>query len=206
MPRNFRKKSNLKDLRQDVKELQKASAANKGIKDTERALSVSSSTAWLHTCFDTAQGTDLSNREGMSIIGRSVNIRGMLTREDSDQNIIRLLAVQFESYEDAAADAVLQYVAGSLSDQRVALYSPYKVNGDCKYRILLDKTWSLPNIITEKVFNESFRVPKSHNVMKYTQDLTQVALTNVIVFYAVSDSAAILHPTIHCTIRERFDK
>lgn len=199
-------KSKLNSLVKDVRELKKESAANKGILDVTNASTVSTSTSWIHTCFQTNQGAELDEREGMSIVAHSVNLRAILGRGDTDQNIIRLLCIQFESYADATIGEALQYVSPTTSFPRQALYSPYKVDGDCKYKILFDKTYSLPNIISEKVINETVRIPKSSNIMKYTSTSSQVPQSNTVLWYAVSDSQVVVHPTIDFHCRERFSK
>lgn len=196
----------LSSLVKDVRELKKESAANKGIIDVGNSNTVSTSTSWLHTCFQCAQGTELDDREGNSIVAHSVNFRGLLGRGDSDQNIIRLICIQFESYADATIGEALQYVTPGTLLPRQALYSPYKVNGDCKYKILFDKTYSLPNIISEKVINETVRIPKSSNIMKYTAGTSQVPQSNTVLWYAVSDSSHVVHPQIDFHVRERFSK
>lgn len=203
--KRFSKRS-LSSLVKDVRELKKESAANKGIIDVGNSNNISTSTSWLHSCFQCAQGTELDDREGNSIVAHSVNFRGIIGRGDTDQNIVRLLCVQFESYQDATISEVMQYSTPATLLPRQALYSPYKVNGDCKYKVLFDKTYSLPNIISEKVINETVRIPKSSNIMKYTAGTTQVPSTNCVLWYAVSDSQVVIHPQIDFHCRERFSK
>ena len=209
MPRKKTKRfsaNKLSSLAKDVRELKKESAANKGIIDTYNSQNVSTTTSWIHTCFQCAQGTELDDREGNSIVAHSVNFRGIIARGDTDQNIVRLLCIQFESYADATIGEALQYVSPATLLPRQALYSPYKVNGDCKYKVLFDKTYSLPNIISEKVINETVRIPKSSNIMKYTMGATQVPQSNTVLWYAVSDSQLVVHPQIDFHCRERFSK
>lgn len=198
--------SKLSSLVKDVRELKKESSANKGIIDSGNSNNVSTSTGWLHTCFQCAQGTELDDREGNSIVAHSVNFRGIIGRGDTDQNIVRLLCIQFESYADATISEAMQYTTPATLLPRQALYSPYKVNGDCKYKVLFDKTYSLPNIISEKVINETVRIPKSSNIMKYTAGTTQVPQSNTVLWYAVSDSQVVIHPQIDFHVRERFSK
>lgn len=199
-------KSKLSSLAKDVRELKKESAANKGIIDVGNSNTVSTSTSWLHTCFQCAQGAELDNREGNSIVAHSVNFRGIIRRGDSDQNIVRLMCIQFESYADATISEALQYTTPAVLLPRQALYSPYKVNGDCKYKVLFDKTYSIPNFISEKSLNINVKIPKSSNIMKYTATTNQVPQSNTVLWYAVSDSANVLHPGVDFHVRERFSK
>ena len=149
----------------------------------------------------------MENRDGLSIVARSVEIGGMMVREDHT-NKIRLIAVQFESYADASIDNVLQFPNADATYLDKGVYSPYKVGGDCKYRILLDKVMHCDTTQETKNFRFRIRIPKKHDIMKYTQELQQVPQSNPIVIYAVSDSyiTSLAHPGLRMYIRQRFDK
>lgn len=199
----------IKRLEQTVRQLVKSESADKGILDDERNVSVTSSTSFLHTCFLTAAGTGLENRDGLSIVARSVEIGGLMVREDHT-NKIRLLAVQFESYADASIDNVLQYPNGDATYLDRGIYSPYKVGGDCKFRVLLDKVIECDTTKETKKFRYSIKAKdlKGDSIMKYTQELAQVPQSNPIVLYACSDSyyLSAAHPGLRMYIRQRFDK
>jgi len=207
MPRNFRKKSNaLKSLEKDVKMLKREAGADKGILQVRRNSTSSANVSWYHTSYVTEAGTGLENRDGLSISAQSVQIKGLLTREDADGNMIRLMAVQFESYADADIANFLQNPTSEAAYPRQALFTPYKVDGDCKYRVLFDKTYTIPTIKTEVLINENIRIPRKNNIMKYTQELSQNPQTNTVVWYTVSDSLVVTHPSLSVHFRERFSK
>ena len=69
---------------------------------------VSTSTGNLINCFQTEQGDDYDQRNGLAIIAKSIHCNGLVQRMDST-NIVRIMVVQFESSADNSIANFLQY-------------------------------------------------------------------------------------------------
>lgn len=200
-----RKRITLSSLKKDVKMLKKANSQERCVKDDDFITAVSASTGNLINLFETQQGDDYDDRNGLSIIARSFHCNGLVQRMDST-NIVRIMVVQFESSADNSIANFLQYPNSDATFLYRPIYSPFKVNGDCKYKILADKRYKVDTNNEYAVIDFKVDVPKSSNVMKYTSGVSQIPQSNPITIFAVSDSNAINHPLVHMTVRQRFDR
>lgn len=211
--KNFRRKSSgLKNLKKQVKEIKKIVKADRGVIDNEVNISSAYQASYVFGCFTTLQGADNPNRSGDTITAQSISLNGLIRKEASatfgeTTNQVRLLAVQYESYSDAVIDQVLQYDGTLvLGKYYRGVYSPYKVAGDCKYKVLFDKVYRIPTTREFALINEHIKIPKSSQIMKYTATTSQIPRTNCVIIWTVSDSTVANHPTVEMNIRQRFNK
>lgn len=204
-PRNPKIYKSIKQLKKDMKSLKKESKHERSVKDDKFITAVSSSTGNLINLFETAQGNDYENRDGLSIIAKSIHCNGLIQRMDST-NIVRIMVVQFESSADNSIANFLQDPNGDVNFLYQGVYSPYKINGDCKYRVLKDKRYKVDAQNEFAVVDFKVKVPQKTNVMKYTSTGSQIPQSNPITIFAVSDSQAPNHPLVHMTVRQRFTR
>lgn len=203
--RSIRSSKTSKSIKKDVKMLKKALAAERGILDHQLNIGCSASWNNVLNMFQTEQGDNFNNRQGLNIIARTISIKGYIKRLDSS-NRVRLVVVMFESADDNSIANVMQYSGSSATHLNQALYSPYKVDGDCKYTILADKEYSCDANHQFAKVDFSIRIPTKKNIMKYTSTGSALPRTNQICLLAVSDSQVIDHPLLQCNVRQRFTK
>ena len=132
----------LSKLRKDITMLKKKNSHERSVKDDDFVTAVSTSTGNLINCFQTEQGDDYDQRNGLAIIAKSIHCNGLVQRMDST-NIVRIMVVQFESSADNSIANFLQYPNADATYLYRPVYSPFKVNGDCKYKILADKRYKV---------------------------------------------------------------
>lgn len=203
--RKVRSRNKNKSIKKDVKMLKKALEAEKGILDTQLNIGCSASWNNVLNCFQTAQGDNFDNREGLNIIARTISVKGYIERIDTS-NRVRLVFVMFESADDNSIANVMQFSGSALQHLNQALYSPYKVDGDCKYTILADKEYVCDENHKFAKVDFSVRIPTKKNIMKYTATGSAIPRTNQISLLVVSDSQVIDHPMLQCNVRQRFTK
>ena len=199
------KKSTLNKIKKDVKKIKKQLSVDRGLIDTVTTVPISNQSTSVYTPFQTQQGDAANQREGNQIIAKSVHIKGLMKKADST-NIVRLLAAQFDSAADESFSAILQQPYGTVAHESLGIYSPYTVNGDCKFRVLADKTYQCNEDEAFKRIDFTFKIPQKFNVMKYSSDGTSndSPATNSIRIFAVSDSVLASHPELLLQIRQRY--
>lgn len=202
---NKKKKENIGKMKEDIKMLIKKNKQERSVKDNNFITSVSASTGNLLNCFQCAQGDGLGDRNGLSIIAKSIHVNGLIQRIDST-NIVRIMVVQFESSADNSIVNFLENPNGNVTYLYQGVYSPFKVGGDCKYRILADKRYKVPSTEDFAIIDFKVDIPKSSNVMKFTSAADQIPQSNPVTIFAVSDSYVMDHPQVHMTVRQRFDR
>ena len=192
-----------KAQRRSVKILTQQMNANKGTVDMQTNEDVSQYWENMGNLFPTSQGDDYGSRHGSNIIGKSVSIRGLVKRADTT-NRVRIVAVMFESQADNSIANVFQYGTPDINFPNQTLNSPYKINGDCKYKILADKEYVVDANHEYARVRMKFNIPSDRAVMKYTSTGLSTPSTNAITIFAVSDSTVTTHPQVVLNIRHRF--
>ena len=192
-----------KGMRRQLKTLTQQMNANKGTVDLQVNEDVSNFWENMSNLFGTAQGDDYGSRHGSNIIAKSVSIRGLIKKADNT-NRVRLVAVMFESQADNSIANVFQYGSPDVSYPNQTLNSPYKINGDCKYKILADKEYVVDENHEYARVRMKFNIPADRALMKYTSTGLSTPSTNSITIFAVSDSTVTTHPQVVLNIRQRF--
>jgi len=199
------KRSGTKKLKKDVAELKRITRAERGILTEQISTGITSSWNNVKNLYTLAQGDLIDSREGDNIIATTVQFTGNFVKAD-DTNCLRLIVVQFESAADSSIANVLLNDISLVLQPYKAYNSPYRVDGDCKYRILADKKYKLNQDEVMKDIAFKVKIPKSKSTMKYTSSGSAIPQTNLISVLAVSDSLAVSDPVLNLSMRQRYHK
>lgn len=198
-----RSKSKTQKMERSIEELKQQMDANKCCVDLQINNTVSGSWSNISNLFGTAQGDDYGSRQGLNILGKTLSIRGLIKKADTT-NRVRLVVVMFESSDDNSIENVMQYNVYDVTYPNSPLNSPYKINGDCKYKILADKEYVVDATHAFAKVRMKVNIPSDRQVMKYTTTGLSIPRTNQISILAVSDSSVASHPQVLLNVRQRF--
>ena len=190
-------------MKKQLDELTQQMDANKCCVDLQINNNVSASWSNISNLFGTGQGDDYGSRQGLNILAKTISIRGLIKKADTT-NRVRLVVVMFESSDDNSIENVMQYNINDTSYPNAPLNSPYKINGDCKYKVLADKEYVVDATHAFAKVRMKINIPTDRQVMKYTTTGTSIPRTNQISVLAVSDSAVSTHPQVLLNVRQRF--
>jgi len=201
-----KRKSKTKKVEDDVNVLMQQMNASKCIKDIQKNSTVSSDWGNFQNLFKTKVGNGQGDREGLNIIAKGFHIQGYIKKADVT-NRVRLVVVMFESSDDNSIENVMQFPVSNNSFPNQTINTFFKVNGDCKYKILADKEYKVGTTATYAKVNIKVKIPRKRSLQKFTSTSTENeadSRTNSISIFAVSDSTASLHPQVVLNIRQRF--
>lgn len=206
--RRRRKGSSIGKMKKDLSKIKKQLAVARGVKDSMFDIDCNNGATSILVPFQTQQGTALDERDGDTIIAKSIQIKALYKRHDATQQL-RLIVCQFVSASDASFEEVLQEPYGSANDPYQGLYSPYKIGGDCNYRVLADKYYECQSTEGFCRINFTVKIPPVGAVMKYDGVGTSVSApdTNRVYIFAISDAEGSENlPVLYGWCRQRFDK
>lgn len=158
-----------------------------------------------HPMFQLVQGSGHSERVGDKVTLKNMNCSLALTRADTN-NIIRIIFAVTPSTSALGLTDVLEYADHGVYGNLV-FTSPYRrraSSSEKTYKILFDKVYNLTEEISTMVDKFRLKVPQKGKVVEFNSILQTMPDNYNVSLLAISDSTAVGHPIMNCTVRSKF--
>lgn len=150
-----------------------------------------------------AQGTTDQNRVGDKVRVRGLHVKGQFAIGDVNQSI-RLIIMQYKQATNLHAAAVTELLQSAYVGTTAAPYAPFAHDYKHIYTPLYDRTWYMDSV-AQPVVNFELRVPMKYVKREIAYQAASTDAINHIYLVAISDSTAVVHPTINFISRFFYD-
>ncbi len=195
----YRRKRNLKALIRAEAGKVCSAKLETHVLDTAIDQEASNTTPAIASLTAVATGDDRANREGIEIIGKSLNFKYVLTGADTTQ-LVRVMIVRWYDADDPTINEILENV----TTPSLSMVSAYQADPTHKYKILYDRTHSLVQAGSNAVAASKGALNlKGHKF--HFSGAASTTETDALYLIHFSDSGAVTHPDISFFSRFRFN-